>query len=131
MDLKKQKGEKIGPIKDICNKCKYSMQGLAYCYKNETSFIIETIALVGAIIMGLVFNISPAQWVFSLLSLLIIMEVECLNTGIEATVDMVTKEYNPYAKIAKDCGSAATCVCSIVAAIVHLFIYVPLIIALF
>lgn len=123
MDLKELKGQKGNPVKDVLHKIKYSFQGFIYCYTHETSFIFETIALIIAIIMGFAFNIEPHYWVFSLISLLLIMEIEFLNTAIEATVDMFTKEFNPYAKIAKDCGSAATCMATIVASIVHIYIY--------
>ena len=127
MDLMKQKGKKISPVKDVMNKFKYSFQGLAYCYTHETSFIFETLGLIGIIVFGIIFKIEFMEWVFSLITMLNIMQIELLNTGIEATVDMVTKEFNPYAKIAKDCGSAATFVATMVAVIVHLYIYVPLI----
>ena len=50
------------------------------------------------------------------------MVIEVINTAIEATVDMVTKEYNEYAKIAKDCGSAATGIMGVLATIVNLII---------
>ena len=53
------------------------------------------------------------------------MVIELINTAIEATVDMVTLEFNPYAKIAKDCGSAATGIMSILALIVNLIIFIP------
>ena len=51
--------------------------------------------------------------------------MELINTAIEATVDMVTTEYNEYAKIAKDCGSAATGVMSVLATVVNAIIFVP------
>ena len=125
MDLKKQKGKKINPIRDVMNKFKYSFQGMAYCFTHETSFIFETIAMIGVVICGILLDISFVEWIFSILSLLLIMEVEFLNTAIEATVDMVTQEYHPLAKIAKDCGSAATCMASLMATIVNLVIFVP------
>lgn len=125
MDLKKQKGKKINPIKDVMNKFKYSFQGMAYCFTHETSFIFETIAMIGVVIFGILLDISFVEWIFSILSLLLIMEVEFLNTAIEATVDMVTQEYHPLAKIAKDCGSAATCMASFMATIVNLVIFIP------
>ena len=131
MDLIKQKGEKVGPIKDVCHKFKYSFQGLAYCFKNETSFTFEAIAIVGLVILGIIFKLSIIEWVICIVSLLLIMEIELLNTGIEATVDMFTKEFNPFAKIAKDCGSAATCLATFSALIVNLTIFIPKFIAFF
>lgn len=125
-DLEKVKADKTNPIKDVLHKFKYSFQGFVYCYTHETSFIFETIALIGAIICGLAANIEPHQWVFSLISLFLITEIEFLNTGIEAVVDMVTSEYHPLAKVAKDCGSAATFMATLIAVIVHLWIYMPI-----
>ena len=131
MDLIKRKGEKVGPVKDVLHKFKYSFQGFVYCYTHETSFIFETIGVIGIIILGIIFKITFMQWIFSLLSMLLIMEIEFLNTAIEATVDLVTKEYHPLAKIAKDCGSASTCVATFMALIVNLIIFVPYFLALF
>ena len=131
MDLIKQKGEKVGPVKDVLHKFKYSFQGFVYCYTHETSFIFETIGVIGIIILGIIFKITFMQWIFSLLSMLLIMEIEFLNTAIEATVDLVTKEYHPLAKIAKDCGSASTCVATFMALVVNLIIFVPYFLALF
>lgn len=125
MDLIKQKGKKVGLVMDVIHKFKYSFQGFAYCFTHETSFIFESIALVGIVILGIVFNITFTQWIFAIISLLLIMEIEFLNTAIEATVDMVTKEFHPLAKIAKDCGSAATCTATFMALIVNLIIFVP------
>lgn len=130
MDVEKLKGDKNNPIKDVLNKFKYSFAGMLHCFKHETSFIFETIAMGLIIICGIAFNISFMEWIFSVLSMLLIMEVEFINTAIEATVDMVTKEYHPLAKIAKDCGSAATCMATLMASIVNAIIFLPNILGL-
>lgn len=122
-DLEKMRADKRNPIADVLHKFKYSFQGFAYCFKNETSFTFEALAIVGALIVGNIVKIEPHYWVFSLLSLFLIMEIEFLNTAIEAVVDMVTTKYHPLAKIAKDCGSAATCMATLIAVVVHLYIY--------
>ena len=81
--------------------------------------------------MGIIFDINFLEWVISFGSLCLITIIELLNTAIEATVDMVTQEYNEYAKIAKDCGSAATGIMTLLAMIVNLIIFVPYFIKLF
>ena len=131
MDWIKRKGEKVGPIKDILHKFKYSFQGMAYCFTHETSFIYEALAIIAVVVLGILFNISLIEWVCSLVTLFLIMEIEALNTGIEATVDMVTEEYHPLAKIAKDCGSAATCFATFVALGTNIAIFLPYIINYF
>ncbi len=120
--------KEVGLVKNVLNKCKYSLQGLGYCFKNETSFLLVAICACLIIILGIVFDIAFIEWVIAFGSLALISVIELINTAIEATVDMVTQEYNEYAKIAKDCGSAATGVMSVLATIVNLIIFVPYII---
>lgn len=115
MALKKQekKIKKVFGIKRFINSIKYSFDGLCYAYNNEQSTRMHAVGFFAVIIIGLLLQISFVQWSLVLLSSLFILSIELINTAIEATVDMVTKEYNDYAKIAKDCGSAAAFIASI------------------
>ena len=130
MKMKEQK-DNVGLIKNILNKFKYSGQGLLYCLQNESSFVLVAICACLIIIMGVCFDIDFLEWVISFGSLCMVSITELINTAIEATVDMVTLEYNEYAKIAKDCGSAATGIMGVLATIVNLIIFVPYFMELF
>ena len=123
--------KEIGLVKNFLNKCKYSLQGLRYCFKNESSFVLVSITSCLIIILGVCFDIEFLEWVLSFGTIALIMIMELINTAIEATVDMVTQEYNEYAKIAKDCGSAATGIMSVLATIINLIIFVPHLIKFF
>lgn len=130
MEVKRNKSTDKG-IKKVMMSIKYSLAGLKYAYGNERSMYLFTGLAIIPIILGLIFGITPYQWIATLLSLGAILVIELVNTAIEAVVDMVTIEYNELAKIAKDCGSAATFVASIIAVIIALVIFVPRFIALF
>lgn len=104
---------------------KFSMQGLAYSYKNEQSMWIHAIATVLTVILGLVFNLKITEWALIFIALGITLACELINTSIEAVVDMVTLEIHPLAKIAKDCGSAATFVLTLVSFVIILLVFVP------
>ncbi len=124
--MKDSKDKKeVGLVKNVLNKFKYSGQGLLYCLQNESSFVLVAIFACIIIIMGVYFDIDFLEWVISFGSLCMVSITELINTAIEATVDMVTLEYNEYAKIAKDCGSAATGIMSVLATIVNLIIFIP------
>ena len=129
--MKEPKKKEVSLVRNVLNKCKYSYQGLAYCFQNESSFLIEAICACLVIIMGIIFDITFLEWVIAFGSLCLITITELINTAIEATVDMVTEEYNEYAKIAKDCGSAATGIMTLLAILVNLIIFVPYFIKLF
>lgn len=118
-------------IKRIVASTAYSIDGIKYSFLNEKSLMIYSVLSIMAIILAFLLDISINQWMALLLALGVVLTIELINTAIEATVDMVTTEYNPLAKIAKDCGSAATFVSSIIALIIALVIFVPKIILLF
>ena len=131
MSSKKQKGTKKMSFKRFLNSIKYSIEGLAHAYKNEQSLWLHAMCTIIIIILGFALKISFIQWAIIVIALVIVLAVELLNTAIEATVDLVTKEIHPLAKVAKDCGSAAAFVSSIMVFIICCFIFVPKIIALF
>jgi len=112
-------------LKRFIDSFKYSMQGIKHTYTQEQSLVIHLITTILLIIMGFVFDISLIEWVITLLFLGVIVAIELLNTAIEAVVDLVTDKYNHLAKIAKDCGSAAVFIVTLVGIIVGLIIYIP------
>lgn len=113
------------------NSFKYSMAGLRYAYKNEQSMTIHVCITALVIVLGLVFDITILEWALCLFLIGIIMACELINTALEAVVDLVTQDYHPLAKVAKDTASAAVFVFSIISAIIGLFIFVPYVVALF
>jgi undecaprenol kinase len=129
--MKMNEQKEVGLVKNFLNKCKYSIQGLKYCFKNESSFVIISLSACLIIILGMYFDITFMEWVLTFGSLIILMIIELINTAIEATVDMVTLEYNEYAKIAKDCGSAAEGLMGVLSGIVNLIIFIPYLIKFF
>lgn len=124
--IKKQYG-----FRRFINSVTNSLAGLKYAYTNEQSLLIHIILCTIVIFAGLYFKISGMQWVLILFAASVIVVAELLNTAIEATVDLVTEEYHPLAKVAKDCASAAVFFISIVAGCVWLYVFIPEIIALF
>lgn len=104
---------------------KNSLEGISSYAKDGKSFIIYVFCSVIEIIAGFAFNVNGLEWILIISMLGIILAIELLNTSIEATCDAITKEFNPYIKVAKDCGSAATFVIFIVAVILNIIIFLP------
>lgn len=108
-----------------------SIAGLRTSYLEEQSLMIHTVMSLIVILLGIYFKISRYDWVFSLILMGLILCAELLNTAIEANVDLATKKIHPLAKEAKDVGSAATFMMSIIALIGEIIIFYPYIIDLF
>lgn len=122
----KQKG-----IKRFFRSIKFSIEGLIYAYRYEQSMWIHAIATVFAVILGIFFKIKLSEWAIVFIALGSILGMELVNTAIEAAVDLTTLEINPLAKIAKDCGSAASFVLSLVAIVICLFVFGPYFVGMF
>ena len=110
---------------------KYSLDGLIYAYRYEQSLWIYGLLSLLAVIMGFIFKIKLSEWAIIFIALGSILAMELLNTAIEAAVDLTTTEIHPLAKIAKDCGSAASFVMSIVSVVISLFVFGPYLMELF
>ena len=109
----------------------YSFDGLKYAYKYEQSMLIHVLATIAVVAANIFFKVTGMQWLITMLAIGMVLASELINTAIEAVVDMVTLEIHPLAKIAKDCGSAATFVLSVMAAAIGFVVYIPYIIELF
>lgn len=75
-------------------------------------------------ILGLTdwFVLSRTDWAVLAVASALVIGAELVNTAIENAVDLETKEYNEYAKRAKDAASGAVLVCAIGAVMAGLFI---------
>lgn len=118
-------------FKRVLKSFKFSFDGLKYAYLHEQSLVLHVLVMVIIVTCGVGFKITPMQWVITLVMGALILVAELFNTSIEAVVDMVTEEFHPLAKIAKDTASAACFIADITAAGMWLVVFVPKIISLF
>ena len=112
-------------IKRIFASVKNSFNGLKVAYKNEQSMYIHLVCTVILLVLSFLLETSMIQWLIIIAIIGLTLVVELLNTAIESTVDLVTKEFHPLAKVAKDTASAAEFVLSVTSAIIALMIFVP------
>lgn len=108
----------------------YSIQGLKYAYKYEQSMMIHFIATIFVIAANIILKVDTMAWLVTLLAIGMVLSAELINTAIEAVVDLVTLEIHPLAKIAKDCGSAATFILACMAGALGVVVYGPIVIGL-
>ena len=102
----------------------YAWQGIAHTLISQRNFKIELAIGALAVILGIVFSISRAEWLAIVICIGVVLGLECLNTALEALVDLESPARNPLAKTAKDCAAGAVllaaCMSLVVAAIVFL-----------
>lgn len=96
----------------------HSLAGLHHGFVNETAIRQEIILFLFS--LPVVPFIANDIWHMILLwsVILVILLAELLNTGIEKLADRITTDYSEEVKIAKDCGSAAVLIPSLIAGVV-------------
>lgn len=94
-------------IRRIILATRFSAQGLAYAWRNESAFRQEvwlTILLTPAAFW---LGRTPTEVLMLMLALALVLIVELLNSAVEATVDRISDQQHELAGSAKDMGSAA------------------------
>jgi len=108
----------------------HAIDGIIYCIKYEHNMIIILVATILVVLFGFELNISTAEWLFIIFICGAITACEFINSSIEAIVDLITKDYNELAKIAKDTASSASLILCTTALIGGIIIFLPRIIEL-
>ena len=85
----------------------YTFNGLRHAIMNEAAFRQELMVFIATLIAMYFMPVSDVLKLLLLITGIIILIVELLNSAIEAIVDKVSPEYHELAKQAKDMGSAA------------------------
>ena len=101
----------------------HSLSGIYYTIKEERSLHLWVISSFVIGVMSFLLKISLLHLIIIFSLQLFVFIIELLNTGIENTVDLITKEKNILAKKAKDCGSAASFLAEIIALIIEIYIF--------
>lgn len=85
----------------------YSLEGLGSAYKHEAAFRQEVWLAVPMILLALFLPISGVAKALLIGSIAIVLLTELLNSAVEWVVDYISQQKHPFAKRAKDMGSAA------------------------
>lgn len=115
-------------IKKIIKSFKYAFTGIYTGINEERNMKIHISIMILVIIMGIILKISKSEWIICIILFGLVISLELMNTAIENTVDLITTEKNPKAKVAKDTAAGSVLVVAIMSAIIGLIIFIPKII---
>ena len=103
----------------------YAIAGVYFCLRHERNMKIHLLAAVIVICCGFYFHVTTTEWFVLLITIGIVMSLEMMNTAIEKTVDLVTADFKPFAKIAKDVAAGAVLLFAVIAVIIGAIIFLP------
>ena len=107
------------------DKANVAIEGIIYSVKTQRHMRYHLIAALGVLLVSLVVNITRIEFILLSLAIILVLVTEMLNTAIEVAVDMISEEYHPKAKIAKDIAAGVVLVASIGALILAYLILYP------
>lgn len=103
----------------------HACNGIIYGIKYEHNIIVMILATIVVTLAGFYYKISGSEWLFILFAVGSVTSMEMINSSIEATIDLITTDIHPLAKIAKDTASAASLILCIVSLIGGCIIFIP------
>ena len=104
----------------------YAVQGLVWAWQSQRNVKIHCGVAMAIVLTGYLVALAPWEW--AVVGILIggMLTVECLNTAIEATVDLVCgNDYHRLAKAAKDVAAGACLLWALTSVAVGLLIFLP------
>ena len=96
----------------------HAYRGLIYAVRTQRNMRIHVVIAALVLVASLLVRVSKLELAVLVLVILLVLITEMFNTSLEFAVDLVTKEYHPLAKLAKDVSAGAVLVSSVGAVLV-------------
>lgn len=112
----------MGKLSDSTGNFKYAIEGVVHVYRTQKHMRFHLLALILAGVFSLILKLSYIEMLAIVISISFVIFAEMINTAVEAVVDLVTQNYHPLAKIAKDIAAGAVLVATLNAIIVGILV---------
>lgn len=109
---------------------RYATAGLRYLIVSQRNAQVQSGIGIVTLVLAAVLRVSRIEWAIITLLIALVLTLEALNSAIEATVDLVTSDYHPLAKIAKDVAAGAVWLMAIASVVIGAIIFLPPLLAL-
>lgn len=103
----------------------YAFNGVSMLIRDEHNSRIHVAAMTAVVILGLILGLSNIEWCVVALCCGGVLMAEAMNSAIEAIADLVSPEFHPLIKKAKDVGAAGVLMMAIAAATAGIIIFIP------
>ena len=112
-------------INSILNPFRFALDGIRFALKTQKNLHIHLTIASLVTLLSIFLHCSSIEITILLLTIVIVISLELVNTAIEATIDLVSPHSQPLAKIAKDLGAAAVLIAALCSVIIGVIILGP------
>lgn len=109
-------------MKSLIKSFQYAGNGILLAIR-ERNFRIHVLIMVAAIILGIYFEIATYEWLAILIISALVLSLEMINSSIERTCDLYSKESNETIKKIKDIAAGAVLIAAIFAVVLGTVIF--------
>lgn len=112
-------------LSNLLKSFKYAFSGIYFFYREEPHALVHTLAAVAAIGVSVYSDLSTSEWLWIILSIVLVFAFEMMNTALEVLANRVTTENDELIKKSKDISAGATLVVSIFAVVTAALVILP------
>lgn len=91
----------------------YAVSGIIYTLRTERNMRVHFIIAILVILLSLFFDFSRSELLLLFFTITLVLMAEMINTAIERTVDLVTDEFHPLARLAKDVAAGGVLIAAL------------------
>ena len=103
----------------------FAARGIRWLVQDEHNAWLHLAASLAVIAVGLLLEISPADWRWLVLAIALVWMAESFNTAIEDLCDRISPEFDPLIGRVKDLAAGGVLITSIAAAVIGLLTFIP------
>lgn len=103
----------------------FAFEGIRYLLATQRNAQIHCLIGACAVALGAVLRIQRWEWLALVLTIVLVLAAEGVNTAVEAAVDLASSARHPLAKIAKDVAAGTVLLCAIGSVVVGCIIFIP------
>lgn len=101
-----------------------AIEGILYTVRTQRHMRYHFLAALAILVAVLFLKVSALEFTLLVISICFVLFAEIFNTSIEVVVDMISPDYHPLAKIAKDTAAGAVLVAAVGASVMgYLILY--------
>ncbi len=110
-------------MKGFFKSFKYAFRGIVSAIKTQRNFRIHIVAMIYVTAFSFFYDLNITQYAVLILTFVIVVSLELVNTSLESVVDICSSQYSKLAEIAKDCSAGAVLVSAIGAVAVGILLF--------
>ncbi len=109
---------------DIVGPFRVAFNGIVFTIRTQRHMRFHLFVVIIVILLSVLVNLGLRETLVLLFTISLVLVAEMFNSAIEATVDLVSPNYHPLAKFAKDIAAGAVLVSTMIAIVVGALLFI-------